>query len=39
MLVFTQKSKKKRDQNIYFSSDLGQMYQKLLTLKKKHIDF
>ena len=37
-LVFTQKSNKKKNQNIYFCTDLSQMWEKLLTQKKKHID-
>ena len=38
--VCTQKFNKKRDQNIYFTSQLRQRKEKLLTLKqKKQIDF
>ena len=37
--VFRKKSKKKKDENMYFSSDLSQMEGKLLTLKKKGVNF
>ena len=37
---YTQKCKKKMDQNIYFRVDLNQRQEKLLTLKEgKHVGF
>ena len=38
-LVFTQKSNKKKNQNIYFCTDLSQMWEKLLTQKKNKLTF
>ena len=37
--VFRKKSKKKKDENMYSSPDISTMEQKLLTLKKKGVNF
>ena len=37
--VFRKKSKKKKDENMYNTSELNQMERKLLTSKKKGVDF
>ena len=37
--VFRKKSKKTKDENMYNTSELTQMERKLLTSKKKGVDF